>query len=129
MEPTRRIAVVGIDGCGKSSVIARLGELAGDAPGSFRSITCPSFHDTPEAPLRELSRRMKAFSDATDVIGSLEAKVVALYLQMTLYGPIERFFLDTFRPSVLVCERHPIVESFVYGPFYVHLGSGAWNTT
>jgi hypothetical protein len=125
----RRIALVGIDGCGKSSVIAQLREMARDAPGSFRSITCPSFHDTPDAPFQELSRCMKAFSDATDVVGSLEAKVIALYLQMTLYGPVERFFVDTFHPSVLVCERHPIVESFVYGPFYVHLGRGEWGGT
>jgi thymidylate kinase len=121
--------MVGIDGCGKSSVIAHLRRLAAEARGSLRSITCPSFHDTPDAPLHELSRRIKAFSDATDEVSSPEAKGVSLYLQMTLYGPIERFFLDTFAPSVLVCERHPIVETLVYGPFYIHLAQAGWDGT
>ena len=124
---TRRIAVVGLDGCGKSSAIARLRELAPTAPGAFASITCPGFHDTPDAPLHDLSRKMKIFSDGCDEIGSAEMKALSMYLQMTLYGPVERFFLDTFSPEVLVCERHPLVETFVYGPLYGMLASSAWD--
>ncbi|WP_282778526.1 hypothetical protein [Nocardia sp. CC201C] len=118
--PTRRIALVGIDGCGKSSVLARLRELAPRDRG-FGSMTCPDFHTTANAPLHRLSQQLKAFSDGCDEIGSLECKAIALYLQMTLFGPVERFFVDTFAPDVLVCERHPLVETLVYGPFYVLL--------
>lgn len=124
---TRRIAVVGLDGSGKSSVIARVRELAPARPGAFASITCPGFHDTPDAPLHDLSKKMKTFSDGCDEIGSAEMKALSMYLQMTLYGPIERFFLDTFRPEVLVCERHPLIETFVYGPLYVLLASSEWD--
>ena len=46
---------------------------------------------------------------------------------MTLYGPVERFFLDTFSPEVLVCERHPLIETFVYGPLYVLLAGSGWD--
>jgi hypothetical protein len=37
---------------------------------------------------------------------------------MTLFGPVERAVDDTFRPRLLVCERHPVVDSLAYGPFY-----------
>jgi thymidylate kinase len=124
---TRRIAIVGLDGCGKSSVITRMRELAPATPGAFASITCPDFHDTPDAPLHRLSRQMKAFSAGCDEIGSAEMKALSMYLQMTLYGPVERFILDTFAPDVLVCERHPLIETFVYGPLYVLLAGSNWD--
>ncbi|MEV6275156.1 hypothetical protein [Nocardia sp. NPDC051832] len=117
---TRRIAVVGIDGAGKTSVLTRLRELA-PATAAFESFTCPDFHDTPNAPLSALSRQLKAMSDGADTIGNLQVKAVALYLQMTLYGPVEKFHTDTYRPSVLVFERHPLIETQVYGPFYLLL--------
>ncbi len=117
---------MGLDGSGKSSVIARMRELA-PANGTFASITCPGFHNTPDAPLHELSKKMKTFSDGCDEIGSPEMKALSMYLQMTLYGPVERFFVDTFKPDVLVCERHPLIETFVYGPLYALLASSEWD--
>src|SRR5262249_6051543 len=42
----------------------------------------------------------------------------ALYTQMTLYGPVERATIDAFAPALLVCERHPVVDTLAYGPFY-----------
>lgn len=118
---TLRIAVVGIDGCGKSSFIQALRKsISVDA--KCISITCPDFHDTPNAPMRDLSRILKSFSDGADVIDQPVVKAAALYLQMTLYGPVEDFFTHIYRPEVFVCERHPIVESLVYGPLYAELG-------
>ncbi|BAX98691.1 thymidylate kinase [Mycobacteroides stephanolepidis] len=124
---TRRIAIVGIDGCGKSAAIARLRELAPPGLGRFPTMTCPDFHDTRDAPLQRLSRQMKAFSDGCDEIESLEMKALAMYFQMTLYGPVERFFLDTFTPTALLCERHPLIEVLVYGPFYLLLAQPDWD--
>ncbi|MBB4854234.1 thymidylate kinase [Mycobacteroides chelonae] len=124
---TRRIAIVGIDGCGKSTVIARLRELAPPGLSQFSAMTCPDFHNTQNAPLQNLSRQMKAFSDGCDEIESLEMKALAMYFQMTLYGSVEQFFLDTFTPSTLVCERHPLIEVLVYGPFYLLLAQPDWD--
>jgi hypothetical protein len=70
---------------------------------------------------------MKIFSDGCDEIGSAEMKALSMYLQMTLYGPVERFILDTFVPDVLVCERHPLIETFAYGPLYVLLAASSWD--
>lgn len=125
---TRRIAVVGIDGAGKSSIMARLRELApaGD-PAAFASMTCPDFHNTEDVPLTDLSRRLKAFSVGCDEISAVEMKATAMYLQMTLFGPVERHVLDTWAPDVLVFERHPLIELLVYGPLYVALAGPEWN--
>ena len=124
---TRRIAIVGLDGCGKSSVLTQLRTLAPARPGAFASITCPDFHDTPDAPLHRLSRQLKAFSDGCDEIASPQMKALSMYLQMTLYGPVERFILNTYTPDVLVCERHPLIETFVYGPLYALLAGSHWD--
>ncbi|SNY76538.1 hypothetical protein SAMN04244553_0732 [Nocardia amikacinitolerans] len=125
---TRRVAIVGIDGAGKSSVMARLRELApsGDHV-SFASMTCPDFHNTRDVPLTDLSKQLRAFSVGCDEISSLEMKATAMYLQMTLFGPVERHFLDTWAPDVLVFERHPLIELLVYGPLYVALARPEWN--
>lgn len=114
----RKIAVVGIDGCGKSTVIRRFLELSPLEQNGAQVITCPLYHTTPNSPLTTLSRQMDAFSQAADRLGSFELKAAALYLQMTLYGPVESFFLETFRPRFLVSERHALVDSLAYGPFY-----------
>jgi thymidylate kinase len=124
---TRRVAVVGLDGCGKSSVISRLRELSPTHSHSFASITCPDFHGTKNAPLQALSKTMKVFSNVCDEVRSPEMKALSMYLQMTLYGPVEQFFIETFAPEVLVCERHPLVETFVYGPLYRLLASSDWD--
>ncbi|MGY2115718.1 hypothetical protein ACW9HR_17590 [Nocardia gipuzkoensis] len=119
---TRRVALVGIDGAGKSSVLAALRALAEESEGGgFASMTCPDFHDTGNVPLTDLSRQLRAFSVGCDEIGDVAMKATAMYLQMTLFGPVEQHFLRTWSPDVLVCERHPLIELLVYGPLYVAL--------
>ncbi|WP_196812363.1 hypothetical protein [Nocardia sp. CNY236] len=119
---TRRVALVGIDGAGKSSVLAGLRALGDPAGiGAFASMTCPDFHDTRDVPLADLSRQLRAFSVGCDQIDDVAMKATAMYMQMTLFGPVEQHFLRTWSPNVLVCERHPLIELLVYGPLYVAL--------
>lgn len=114
----RRVAIVGIDGSGKSAVVQRLRQYTALTPNRLIAFNCPRFHDTPDAPLAGLSFNLKALSDAADDLGNFELKLAALYLRMSLYGPVERFFLDTFAPRLLVSERHPLVDTLVYVPLY-----------
>lgn len=116
---TRRVAVVGIDGCGKSSLIAQIREHTADT--RIVSVSCPDFHDSPNGPLHELSRQLKALGEEADRAGDARIKAATLYLRMTLYGPVEDFFLQNYQPDVLVCERHPLIETLVYGPLYGRL--------
>lgn len=118
MTVPRRVAVVGIDGSGKSVLIQRLRRRYALAPGQLVAFNCPSFHDTPDAPLAELSRQLKALSDLADELRSFELKLAALYLRMTLYGPVERFFTTTFAPEHVITDRHPLIDTLVYVPLY-----------
>lgn len=112
-----RLALVGIDGSGKTSVVARLRERTG-ADGEIATINAPIYHESPNAPLQLLSRQMHAVSLAADALGSRELKGAMLYLQMTLYGVVERCMIDAFAPRCIVSDRHALVDTLAYGPLY-----------
>lgn len=112
-----RLALVGIDGSGKTSVVARLRERI-RVEGEIATIHAPIYHEAPNAPLQLLSRQMHAVSLAADALGSRELKGAMLYLQMTLYGFVERFVVDTFGPRWIVSDRHALVDTLAYGPLY-----------
>lgn len=115
---TRRVAVVGIDGAGKSTLIRRFLETAPVAKDEVEVLRCPLYHETPDAPLGRFSRDLDAFSRAADALASFELKAVAMFYQMTLYGPVERFLIEELQPRLLLSERHALVDSLAYGPFY-----------
>jgi predicted nucleic acid-binding protein len=115
---------VGIDGSGKSALVQRLQTRFASAPNRLVAFTCPSFHNTPDAPLAGLSVQLKVLSNVADELRSFELKLATLYLRMTLYGPVERFFRQTFAPDHLVSDRHPLVETLVYLPLYRRSVSG-----
>lgn len=112
-----RIAVVGIDGSGKSSVVERLRARLG-VEGAVVTLSAPLYHQTPNAPLRLLSQQMQAVSVAADRLGLVELKGAILYLQMTLYGVVERCLVDAFHPRCIVSDRHALVDTLAYGPLY-----------
>jgi thymidylate kinase len=117
----RVVAVAGIDGSGKSSVIRRFAELYPEARGGMLALTCPTYHETPNAPFARLSERLQRFSRVSDALRSFELKGAAMYLQMTLHGPVERCLLDTYRPSLLLTEHHSLVATLAYGAIYTML--------
>ena len=112
------VAVTGIDGCGKSSVIRRFAELWPDARGRALALTCPTYHETPNTPFARLSERLHRFSRTSDALGSFELKGAAIYLQMTLHGPVERCLLENYRPAFLLTEHHSLVDTLAYGAIY-----------
>jgi thymidylate kinase len=112
-----RVALVGIDGSGKTSVVARLRARI-RVEGGLATLNSPIYHETPNAPLRLLSRQMHAVSLAADELGLRELKAAMLYLQMTLYGIVERSVIDAFRPRCLISDRHALVDTLAYGPVY-----------
>jgi len=114
----RVVAVAGIDGSGKSSVIRRFAELYPEARGGMLALTCPTYHETPNAPFARLSERLQRFSRVSDALRSFELKGAAMYLQMTLHGPVERCLLDGFRPALLLTEHHSLIATLAYGALY-----------
>jgi thymidylate kinase len=117
----KRVAVVGIDGSGKSSLVRRCAARAG---AGALTMTCPAYHDTGDAPLQELSRTLEAFSSASDELRAPAMKAAAMYLQMSLYGPVERFLVETFTPAVVISERHAIIDPIAYSPLYERMMDG-----
>ncbi|WP_165975277.1 deoxynucleoside kinase [Actinomadura rubrisoli] len=105
-----RVAVVGIDGSGKSTVI-RL--LTGGA-----TVSCLRAHENPDGPLHALSRHLGAMSRDADRLGAPDLKLAVLYLQMCTYAVTERFFIREMGAQVVISERHPIVDALVYIPIY-----------
>lgn len=118
---TRTIAIVGIDGSGKTTVIRRMLERLPSRWDVVGLINCPDYHEIPNAPLAQLSRDLDAFSQIADGLGDFQLKGVALYLQMTLYGPLSRFVVDTFHPRLLLSARHAVFDSLAYGSLYANI--------
>jgi thymidylate kinase len=115
-----RLALVGIDGCGKTTTVARLRRRLG-AEGDVVTVHSPSFHENPNAPLQLLSRQLREVSLAADELGAFGLKVTMLYLQMTLYGAVERSMIEAFRPRCVISDRHAIVDTLAYGTVYKSL--------
>ena len=120
---TATLAVVGVDGSGKSTAVAHLRDRLGAGSG-LATLHCPRYHDMADAPLAQLSRDLDALSVAADGLALRHVKAAALYLQMTLYGPVVRRLTRTLGPRCLVSDRHPIVDTLAYGPLYTRMLTG-----
>jgi len=107
-----RVALVGIDGCGKTTVAGRLS----DPDLLVMHTTHP--HETVDGPFHELSRHLEALSAVADRLRSPQLKVAAFYLLLRTFGPIERFFTQTFTPHTVLSDRHPLIDGLVYLPLY-----------
>jgi thymidylate kinase len=119
-----RVALVGIDGAGKTSIARRLRERAG-LDGRLAVIHSLRPHENPDGPLHRLSRHLDALSEVADGLRSPHLKLAALYLQLCTYGPIERFYAETYAPEVLLSDRHPLIDTLVYLPVYGRAASAA----
>lgn|GEM_PF-1095085 len=117
MNAPHRLALVGIDGSGKTTAVAGLRRRLA-AEGEVVTVHSPSFHENPNAPLQQLSRQMREVSLLADEIDAFGLKVTMLYLQMTLYGAVERGMIEAFRPRCVVSDRHALVDTLAYGTVY-----------
>jgi thymidylate kinase len=119
----RRVALVGIDGAGKTTVARRLRERAA-GEGRLAVLHSLRPHENPGGPLHRLSRHLDALSAVADELRSTELKLAALYLQLSTYGPIERFYAEAYRPEVVLSDRHPLIDTLVYLPVFGLAGRG-----
>lgn len=109
-----RVAVVGIDGTGKTTVVRRIRERDG-----FAVVHAIRNHEDPHSPFAELSRALADASAVADALGRVQLKVAVLCLQLWLYGPAER--RAAARSRVLLADRHPLVDPLVYLPMFGQL--------
>jgi broad-specificity NMP kinase len=118
---TRRIAITGIDGTGKTTLIRALARRWESRPGFARAFRAPQFHESPGTPYAELSADIDALSVLADRRRDLALKASSLFLSMTLYGDVERRLMERSRPRFLFGERQPLLDSLVYALFYAKL--------
>ncbi|MFE0474791.1 hypothetical protein ACFW2V_24575 [Streptomyces sp. NPDC058947] len=109
-----RVAVVGIDGSGKTTVLRRLG--AQDGVAVVHAIRA---HDDPHSPVAGLSRALAGASAAADAVGRIQLKAAVLCLQLCLYGPSERHAAGD--APLLLTDRHPLIDPLVYLPLFGRL--------
>lgn len=112
-----RIALLGIDGSGKTTLARLLSERPGDA-GRRVVLSCLRAHENPDAPLQDLSRHLDTLSKEADRLDSPDLKLAVLYLQMCTYGVAERFFTRELSARVVITERHPLLDALAYLPLY-----------
>lgn len=122
MKKKSSVAITGIDGAGKSTVSAKIREaLKSKGISDSLVMRCPVFHETPNAPLAELSRDLDAFSSIADELKSVELKAIAQFIQTTLFGYVKNNLTETFGPDLLIHERHAVIDCYAYGRFYAEL--------
>ncbi|MFI6044532.1 hypothetical protein ACIA8C_23095 [Nocardia sp. NPDC051321] len=108
-------AIVGIDGAGKSTAIRLVGHRLGAHCAVLSSMRN---HEVADAPLRDLSLALDRLRTAAEELGSQRLKLASLYLQMCIYGPTEQFVIRALAPSVVLSDRHPIIDAAVYLPLF-----------
>ncbi|WP_086770648.1 hypothetical protein [Streptomyces bobili] len=106
-----RVAVVGIDGTGKTTVLRSMRETDG-----ITAIHAIRAHEDPASPVAELSRMLADASAAADALGGVHLKLAALALQLHLYGPAERQAAGQGR--TVLADRHPLIDPLVYLPLF-----------
>lgn len=107
-----RVALVGIDGCGRTTIAGRLSEHDVVVLRTFHP------HETVDCPFRELSQHLQTLSAVADRLRSPQLMVAAMYLLLRTYAPTERFLTRTFEPRTIISDGHPLIDSLVHLPLY-----------
>ncbi len=118
---TIRVAITGVDGTGKTSVIRKLNQLYAGSPHQVFAIRAPQYHEDARLPARALSGIIDQLSVQADRTQNPELKAMALFLSMTLYGDIENYVVNAYAPQILFMERQCLVDTLAYAQFYLPL--------
>ncbi len=112
------LAIFGIDGSGKSILQKEILKR-----NAVRTIICPRYHENSNTQYSELSEVLNQMNQLGDDLNCFELKAIAVYFQLTLYQPVleiemKRSVSALQYPGAIVSERHPLVDSLIYGPFF-----------
>jgi thymidylate kinase len=110
--------ITGIDGSGKSTLVKQLyQEYAADP--SIGIFACPSYHHIPGSGKDRLSILFEKLNEIGNVHRLSDLKALALYLQMSLYSAVLEEVSSHPSRTLVISERHALIDTVVYGSLYV----------
>jgi thymidylate kinase len=107
-------AFTGPDGSGKGHWTALLSQWAGAA-----ALPCTQYHHAAECANPGLSEAVDDWGKACDRNNLTDQKALTLILKMQLFEQ-ELKHRYTLGYAAVVAERHPVVDTYVYGRLYGH---------
>lgn len=120
----KTILLTGLDGCGKSTLFTKLRNAK---PGHVSLITLPHIDEEslpPQSAIRKQAQLLNQMSQQADENNWSDLKALALFGSMLLYEKLVHE-MSTPLTRILICERHPLIDSLIYAKFYaVRLTSG-----
>ncbi|OQP64464.1 hypothetical protein A3860_21080 [Niastella vici] len=113
----KTILLTGLDGCGKSTVFSK---LQNEKPDHVSLITLPHIDEKalpPQSAIQKQTQLLNQMSQQADENTWSDLKALALFGSMLLY---EKLALEMCTPltRILICERHPLIDSLIYAKFY-----------
>lgn len=123
----KTILITGLDGSGKSTIFSKLAaaKLEHVTLISALHVDVKSLADT--SSLKTPIVLLNAMSEEADTNNWSELKALALFCAMILFEKVvsEK---TTATTRIVICERHPLIDTFVYAQFYIpRLESGSMN--
>jgi thymidylate kinase len=115
--------ITGIDGSGKSTLIKRLYQEYSAIP-SVKIFACPSYHHIPGSGADELSVIFEKLNRLGNEHHDYDLKALGLYLQMSLYNSVLQRFCELPSVSLIISERHALIDTIVYGGVYAKIIKG-----
>ncbi|MFB9076097.1 hypothetical protein ACFFLS_14260 [Flavobacterium procerum] len=113
----RTILITGLDGCGKSTLFLK---LKSDRPEHAVLVNLPHI-DEDALPaggaLKKQAGLLNQMSSEADENGWADLKALALFGSMMLYEKLVCEII-TPRTRIVICERHPLIDTLVYAKFY-----------
>lgn len=119
------VVVTGLDGSGKSTFIRKAEQLSDSEKISILKLPHTAKLSFPEdRDTEKICLDLFELSKTADELSSAALKAVALVGSMMMY---ERLLLHHAEPQVdlILCERHPLIDTGVYAPFYAPLTNPA----
>ena len=114
----RDVAIIGLDGTGKSTIANALGRITGDPV-----IHLTTFDEARSDPARYLGHALRGVTELVDRVGNKQiggAVAGAAYLGFLLPAFLERKVYDA--DSRVIFDRHPIIDTLCFADAYLPKG-------
>lgn len=114
----KTILITGLDGSGKSTLFSKL-EAADLAQVTLITLPHVDVYTLPDtSALKQPIGLLNAMSQEADENNWSDLKALALFCAMVLFNQLVQE-KTTATTRYIICERHPLIDTFVYAQFYL----------